>query len=283
MNDWATIKAQATESGSCGEDMRWYALGHDLYIEGTGLLDMYFEAWEDVMHHSSPYGIERVFIAEGCTAISGGAFGRGCESPSRCWGSLVSVELPESLTALEGDTFSCCDALEAIQLPAHLEIIGDNAFECCTSLRSLTLPASVRVVDGSAFDGCERLMEVHVHPDNPHLASVDGVLFTKDMRTLIAFPPGREGSYIIPDGVEDIGTWAFWQSRLTSLHIPGSVRKIASHAFGHWFLAGWTTLTDLTIPDTVTEIAPDAFSRIQHITYHGPARSPNNWEAKSLN
>ncbi len=56
----------------------------------------------------------------------------------------------------------------------------------------------------------KRFKKVTVDPENPFFTSVNGVLFTKDMRTLVCYPCGKGGdSYKTPETVETIGAAAF--------------------------------------------------------------------------
>ena len=73
---------------------------------------------------------------------------------------------------------------------------------------------SVRVLGqprgGWAFDGCEALAKIDVASGNKNYSSVDGVLFSKDKKTLVCYPPGKAAkSYEIPRGVTSIGKNAF--------------------------------------------------------------------------
>lgn len=71
---------------------------------------------------------------------------------------------------------------------------------------------------------------------NLHFRSIEGVLFSTDneQTTLIQFPAGRSGTYLIPDSVTEIGYGAFFGgSRLRSiLFLGGSPPYITSVAFG---------------------------------------------------
>ncbi len=53
--------------------------------------------------------------------------------------------------------------------------------------------------------------------------SVDGVIFTKDMKTLVLFPAGRDGEFTVPDGIERISAGAFRYSKLTKVRVSRSV------------------------------------------------------------
>ena len=58
--------------------------------------------------------------------------------------SLVSVTLPQSLTAIGEEAFMDCRSLRELALPAHLETIGDEAFHGCNSLERVVFPASLK-------------------------------------------------------------------------------------------------------------------------------------------
>jgi len=65
-----------------------------------------------------------------------------------------------------------------------------------------------------------------VDEHNPNYTAVDGVIFSKDKKTLTAVPGGRT-SYDIPDGTESVGAFAFEGCGLIeSVTIPDSVSAI---------------------------------------------------------
>jgi len=275
------VKSNATASGKCGEDLRWYFLGAELYIEGTGELDMFFEEWYEA-YDALPYRIEKIVIGYGCTVLRTGAFGRGSESPAQNWHVLTSIELPESLKVIGDEAFYCCDELQEIHIPASVEEICPWAFMDCCSLTNVEIPAGVKKIGERAFLGCEKLTGIHVDPNNANYTSVDGVLFDKQMHTLVSFPDNRTGAYIIPDGVRVIGESAFFDTYLTGIKIPDSVVRIDRTAFDTYRYCR-LKLSSVEIPDSVTDIGWGAFNGLKHIIYHGPAESKDNWGALSRN
>ena len=66
---------------------------------------------------------------------------------------------------------------------------------------------------------------------------------------------------VIPDGVTDIGDYAFAGSGITSVTIPDSVTNIGNSAFS------WCrNLTSVTIPDSLTNIENSAFEFCNNLT-----------------
>ena len=134
--------------------------------------------------------------------------------------------------------------------------IDSQAFYGCDSLRSVFIPASVHSILYGAFGDCASLTSLVVDSANPYYVTVDDVLFEKDGSALIQCPAGKEGDYVIPDGVTYIDDTAFVGcSKLTAVTIPNGVNRIGFGAF-----AGCTSLTEVTIPNGVTSILDSAFS-----------------------
>lgn len=79
---------------------------------------------------------------------------------------------------------------------------------------------------------CISLKEINVDSNSKYYTSVDGVLFSKDMTTLVYYPSSKEYTeYSIPDGVTDIGELAFVTNKLKIVNIPDSTINFTSYAF----------------------------------------------------
>ena len=69
------------------------------------------------------------------------------------------------------------------------------------------------------------------HPMNKSLKTVDGILYTKDDKTLILCPPQKTGRVEIAEGTETIHEGAFKNCRINGVKFPESMRRIESSAF----------------------------------------------------
>lgn len=101
-------------------------------------------------------------------------------------------------------------------------------------MTSITIPSSVIAIDDiPPFNGCYNLVDIIVDENNPVYKSIDGVLYSKDGKTLIAYPEGKTTtSFTIPDNVTSISSSAFsWSQNLTNITIGDNVVNIGDGAF----------------------------------------------------
>lgn len=76
-------------------------------------------------------------------------------------------------------------------------------------ITSISIPASVSLIWDDALN-IHSLEQIVVDNENKTYASLDGVLFTKDYKTLVKYPSARAAElYIMPDVTENIAAFAF--------------------------------------------------------------------------
>lgn len=161
-------------------------------------------------------GLTSIVIPEGVKKIGNWAF--------FCCHDLTSVVIPKSVTEIsKNGVFSHCESLTSIVveegnsiydsrencnaiikngttlvagcsnsvIPNGVEKLEDNAFCGCENLTNIVIPASVTEIGANVFSDCTALTEI-----------------------------------VIPDSVEYIGERAFYNSGLTSIEVPESVKDL---------------------------------------------------------
>ncbi len=146
------------------------------------------------------------------------------------WGcsNLRNVTIGNGVTSIGRYAFCRCENLTDISLGSHVETIEQGAFSMCSSLESITIPDSVTEIGSHTFEYCGNLSEFKgkFAADNGRCLIIDGVLNS--------FAPAGITTYNIPNGVTEIGDYAFeFCSGLTSITIPDSVTEIGDDAFGY--------------------------------------------------
>ena len=189
------------------------------------------------------------------TISSGGVVDNG----DSCTGAVV---IPEGVTAIDDSAFED-SSLASITLPASVMGIGSRAFNGATALTSITIPAGVISIGDGAFKNTTALTSISVNPANPSFTSIDGMLFNKEVTTLIIYSVAKSATSItIPAGVTTIGRQAFSGATfLTSITMQTGVTTIEQGAFN-----GMTSLSDITIPEGVTTIGDQAFGGASALT-----------------
>lgn len=143
------------------------------------------------------------------------------------------------------------------------------------------------------------LTKITVSSENKFYKSIDGILYTKDGKTLIFCPAAKDGKLRIPEGTEYIGAYAFFRNcGITNLYFPDSLRYIGNQAFfgmknlksidfgkgikkiggisSTSIFEGCKQLTEIDIPKQVESIGPCAFSRcsnLKKVTFHNGLHS----------
>lgn len=98
------------------------------------------------------------------------------------------------------------------------------------------------------------LDEINADEQNPCFTSFEGVLFSKDMKTLIRYPGYKTGNcYTVPEGVEIIKEGAFEDSFIGKLILPKTLREVESQSFVN------VVIEEIKFSEGITEISNEAF------------------------
>ena len=158
----------------------------------------------------------------------------------------------------------------------------------------LNIPASVMFMYSIPYN----TEKINVSESNPYFKSVDGVLYSKDGKTLICYPkakPEKGDTINIPDGVTEIADNGFRYCFAGTVILPSSIEKIGEQAFQSQFIKNISIpnkvkeigngafdacgFTEITIPSSVTSIGINIFTSCPNLT-NITFEDTNNWVAK---
>lgn len=230
----------------------WSVKNGTLTIGGNNGMDKIFDTYTNSASGSRGHApwkdyaekVTKVIIDDGITDVGGYAFYK--------FNNLKTVSIPNTVTQVQMHAFRDCGELENVIIPSSCTALDSTAFDHCSALKSISIPANVTSIDHelsmlgrTIFAGCLSMETINVDSSNTSFCSVDGVLFTKDMKTLLKYPDGKKGEiYEIPHGVTNIGNQAFLYSNyLSRLIIPKTMEKIDYYALSTLFTD--TNLTDI--------------------------------------
>ena len=145
--------------------------------------------------------------------------------------------IPEGVRSI-GYQALATEQYETLYIPASVEYISSNPY-------GMSYRSSIRRTTVQWFE---------VDPENPCYTAVDGVLYTKDMKTLVCCPNGKE-TLTIPEGVTHIASNAcYYNESLATLVLPSTLQEIENQAFGYC-----PKLTEVELPEGVTNVESYAF------------------------
>lgn len=84
--------------------------------------------------------------------------------------------------------------------------------------------------DALLYNFCSRDIE-ELESRVPRYKTVDGILYSADMKTLIICPTGKTGTVVIPDRVTRIRKSAFSRSKISKVIFPDSMVSLQNEAF----------------------------------------------------
>ena len=181
---------------------------------------------------------------------SGGAFSNKS--------SVVSIEIPDTVTDIGNGAF-WHTGIKKITIPESVVRIGMEAFGGCLNLKSLYIPQNVEKIERNIIASSNNVTEIEVDSRNAVYASIDGVLYNKDITALLTMPGGKDmAGFQIPESVVRIGNLAFsdyGQASFTELVIPDSVTVLEGGAFH-----GCRNLRKAVMGENVVVIDSGAFS-----------------------
>ncbi len=134
--------------------------------------------------------------------------------------------------------------------------VREYAFNCDGVVEVINIGPEVLEIDGKSFYSCWALQRIEVDENNPNYCDLDGVLYSKDMKTLICYPPNHDQylrtkfgyetepyradateeyirdiqTYVVPATVETLGELSMNYTNLRKIYLPEGLKRIETLA-----------------------------------------------------
>ena len=188
------------------------------------------------------------YAFDGCERLGEFSVDMGSTSFRSVAGLLFSGDGLTLIRCPEGFKGNC-------RLPEGLRSVERGAFEHCTRMRSIAFPRSLEEFHEHNLRDCLALESIEVPESNPHFIVRDGLLLSRDGKTLFLCIGNANRDVEIPEGVERIEASAFkGHDRLRSVMFPESIVRIGDEAF-----ARCPELREAILPEGLSAVPTRAF------------------------
>ncbi len=205
--------------------------------------------------------------------------------------SLEEINYNDIIRTIGSYAYKGCSSLTEVIIPGTLTSVGKYLFYNCPNVTKITVEEGVTsfsyqvwceygnskleelVIPSTAtsvtFMNYAHLDKYTVSPDNKVYCSVDGVVFSKDMTTLYAYPATKPDRYYkVPSTVDEMDYYVFsYINGLEYLDMSDcSIKIIKDKAFNQT-----KTLSNVNLPKTTTNIWYQAFYRTKIASIYVPS------------
>lgn len=242
-------------------------------------------------------GFKAVQIPRQLTSVATGKID-GVEYGPFAGGKLETVSFGTLINTIPDNLCMNTTSLQKIELQsvkASLRTIGKNAFKGCTSVEEVTIPKGILTVSNSAFEGCSGLTDVTIAAKTINtkafaectnlkavkmeegVTTIQGMAFANTQISAVTIPSTLTTAGTTKEGTIEKGPFA--GTMIATVHgqtedstevqegatILPETKKIPDNLF-----LGCTSIIDVKIPETVTEIGQKAFkdaSSVENVTF----------------
>lgn len=242
-------------------------------------------------------GFKAVQIPRQLTSVATGKID-GVEYGPFAGGKLETVSFGTLINTIPDNLCMNTTSLQKIELQsvkASLRTIGKNAFKGCTSVEEVTIPKGILTVSNSAFEGCSGLTDVTIAAKTINakafaectnlkavkmeegVTTIQGMAFANTQISAVTIPSTLTTAGTTKEGTIEKGPFA--GTMIATVHgqtedsteaqegatILPETKKIPDNLF-----LGCTSIIDVQIPETVTEIGQKSFkdaSSVENVTF----------------
>ncbi|MBQ9456086.1 MAG: leucine-rich repeat protein, partial [Thermoguttaceae bacterium] len=199
--------------------------------------------WDTLEQRQDAPNLKKIVIPEGVESISAKAIG------TLSWVGQTEIVLPSTLKRI-GE--SGLDLNTTVSLPAGIERLDRN-FTSGKLADGFTVTPSLKVLSPEAFAACRGLTAFAQEGENGLFSVRDGVLYSADGSTLLAYPKDSGAAEVsVPEGVVTVGSHAFGGcTGLAAVTLPASLAAAEDYAFSNCDKLASVTFSDASGPVTL--------------------------------
>ncbi len=170
---------------------------------------------------------------------------------------LEKINFGTDLQKIGEYVFAYSLSLNIINLPSKITEIGSYAFKNSNIIGTVNIPVSVNKLGDGVFASCHNLTSFNVDSESVNYTAVDGVIYSRDLTTLIEYPAGNSNTtYQLLDSTAIIENAAFMGSNnLKSITLSEGLIEIHEYTF-----ADMENLENIYISKGVKQIGRFAFN-----------------------
>ena len=176
---------------------------------------------------------------------------------------IKEIIIPDSVTTIEAEAFYDCESLTKIHFPSGLKDFYGNREGF----------SGDAIGYASWITGCDSLRELTISEDNPYYQSKNGIIYSKDGKTIGPVPPAIPFDSVDFDGITAIGDFAFCcrESEEKEFVIPEQITSIGAYAFfgccneAYWEYHDESVSVNIQLNEGLTSIGDYAFSNIGYL------------------
>ena len=171
------------------------------------------------------------------------------------------IVLPNNIIKIGQAVFYDCDSVEEIYISDATTDIGEASFGSINSIKEINLGANITSLKSIA-PLCPNLLKFNVDPDNDKYCDREGVVLSRDLTCLVAYPAGRaDVNYEIPTCVNTIIRCAFLgAANLQNVIFAENITDIQERAFEKC-----SSLKEISLPSKLTTISNSVFQDCKNL------------------
>lgn len=195
---------------------------------------------------------------------------------------IKNIAIPNTVKVIDAYAFNSCENIEKLEFPDSCKVLYNAAIYYDNNLTKINLN-SIEFIGVDNFHICPKLLTISVSDNNVNFSSKQGVLYNKDLSSLIKVPEHVSSvnienvttnlyeeslsrlnaieTVVLPNSITTLPVKAFFESKVKHIEIKGNVKVIEPRTFSHC-----VNLETIVLPNELVEIKDHAFYHCESLT-----------------